>query len=306
MMWWLAPPLYILMASITSCEGKAYHMCFVKKASDLEKTGRCDRISVESNDEVMRHPKLYDRIKSAAMWINVSIINSDLERLHESDSVAFPPRSTLILKNNTKLKTMPRLLIRDPFSSEIVIWDNPQLDTSPVLNECKRKKCPDHLMDHIQMPFTCNYQLPIPEGCRNVYGDFDLTNFHESFDQVESIIGTMTLNSSNLTSFPKLKNLRAIRQRNDGPVIIIENNPELRDVKALYSLDLYTKNADDAVHVANNTNLCINFADLDQKFPLHYLGYVDRCMASSGMGIITKQKQWIIISILAIILIKNR
>ncbi|VDO34049.1 unnamed protein product [Haemonchus placei] len=173
---------------------------------------------------------------------------------------------------------MPRLEIQDPFSSEIVIWDNPQLDTSPVLNECKIKKCPDRLMEHIQMPFTCSYQLPIPEGCLNVYGDFDLTNFHESFDQVESIIGTMTLSSSNLTSFPKLKNLRAIRQRNDGPVIIIENNPELRDVKALYSLDVYTRNADNAVHVANNTNLCINFTDLDQKFPLHYLGYVDRCM----------------------------
>ncbi|KAK6023474.1 receptor L domain protein, partial [Ostertagia ostertagi] len=151
----------------------------------------------------------------------------------------------------------------------------------------------------------CEYEVPIPEGCRNVIGHFDLAHYDKSFDQVESIIGSVTLKSSNATSFPKMKKLHAIRQKDKGPIIVIEDNPRLREVTALYPLNLYTKNDDGAVRVEKNPQLCVSFAEMDQMFVLQYLGTVDRCKASSRLEITAKQQLWIIIAILAIILSKT-
>ncbi|PIO62494.1 receptor L domain protein [Teladorsagia circumcincta] len=172
---------------------------------------------------------------------------------------------------------MPRIVMSDPYDSTIEIWGNPQLDTSPILNECKKRACPDKMLEAIQQPFTCDYEMPIPEGCRNVIGNFDLAHYDKSFDQVETIVGTITLKSSNVTSFPKMKKLKAIRQKEKGPIIVIEDNPNLRDVKSLYSLNLYTKNDDGAVRVEKNSKLCVSFAEMDEMFVLQYLGTVDRC-----------------------------
>ncbi|KAK5973376.1 Receptor L domain protein [Trichostrongylus colubriformis] len=172
---------------------------------------------------------------------------------------------------------MPALIMANPYESFVTIWNNPQLDTSPILNECKRRKCPESMLEAIQQPFTCEFELPIPEGCRNVIGDFDMTRYDKSFNQVESIIGTITLKSSNLSAFPKMEKLRTVRQNKTGPLIIVENNPNLRDVKALYPLTLYTKNNGDAVVVKENPKLCITFAEMDHMFVLEYLGNVDRC-----------------------------
>ncbi|KHJ82091.1 receptor L domain protein, partial [Oesophagostomum dentatum] len=117
-------------------------------------------------------------------------------------------------------------------------------------------KCSNATINKIQKPYTCTFSLPLSPGCRFIFGDVDLQGYDESLDQIEVIYGTLILDGTNMTSFPKLPNLRRLVQNPGKPLLVVENNQQLTDMKALYNTTLDIDDIKNAVRISGNPKLC--------------------------------------------------
>nr|CDJ90652.1 unnamed protein product [Haemonchus contortus] len=99
-------------------------------------------------------------------------------------------------------------------------------------------------------------------------------------DQVKVLIGALSLKERNATGFPKLKNLVLLKKPKKGPVLIIEENPKLSSLEALYNLKIQLRKGerpDNAISIGNNPNLCIDENASTVPFVIKYLSRVLIC-----------------------------
>ncbi|XGW29101.1 hypothetical protein V3C99_008698 [Haemonchus contortus] len=90
---------------------------------------------------------------------------------------------------------------------------------------------------------TCSCPLEEPSNrvCKIVSDDIDLTEYDDRLsmlDQVEVLMGTLSLKGRNATGFPKLKNLVLLKEPKKRPVLVIEKNSKLSSLEALYNLEI--------------------------------------------------------------------
>lgn len=71
----------------------------------------------------------------------------------KSTRVSRDSDAELVLVNNRELTTLPEFEIENSRTVRLVIQDNPKLDTTQILEECMRKRCPPRIFNSIQMPF---------------------------------------------------------------------------------------------------------------------------------------------------------
>ncbi|RCN43374.1 hypothetical protein ANCCAN_10638 [Ancylostoma caninum] len=96
-----------------------------------------------------------------------------------------------------------------------------------------------------------------------------------------------------MSSFPKLKNLRLIKQRPREPVLVIEDNPKLYDLEALYDMNFSVHDFKRAVRISNNPNLCIAEDYRDEPFTKKYLSSVRTCSFGQPLDLLIFAKIWI-------------
>ncbi|PIO62495.1 hypothetical protein TELCIR_15944 [Teladorsagia circumcincta] len=87
-MWWMYRLLYVLLNTYYSYAD----LCDISSIETLNISQNCDSLTLRSDPQVMTHPQLYEKIKTATEWLDVSVIGSNLERLCAADSVSLSPR----------------------------------------------------------------------------------------------------------------------------------------------------------------------------------------------------------------------
>ncbi|XGW29102.1 hypothetical protein V3C99_008698 [Haemonchus contortus] len=110
---------------------------------------------------------------------------------------------------------------------------------------------------------TCSCPLEEPSNrvCKIVSDDIDLTEYDDRLsmlDQVEVLMGTLSLKGRNATGFPKLKNLVLLKEPKKRPVLVIEKNSKLSSLEALYNLEIQLRKGerpDNAINIGNNPKL---------------------------------------------------
>lgn len=263
--------------------------CFIRTISDLEEAYDCDTIDLAGDMNVMRHSKLFRTIKDVIRFENLRLIDTNLEYMTERENVTIV--TSAIIKDNMKLKKLPKLIFLKTGNPNVTVLGNPMLDTTDLRNYCEQVQCRDSVMARIQMPFPCKYERPLPSQCRNVYGVVDLAEPDSSLDQIESVTGTLVLNSTNFESFPVMKNLRSLRQHDQDPVLVVENNANLTSMKSLYKVDIKVNRT--GVRFVNNPRLCVIEKEIDEEmFVLKYLGTFKKCggqNSSNRLEILTAQ-----------------
>ncbi|KAL6737688.1 hypothetical protein Aduo_011312 [Ancylostoma duodenale] len=140
---------------------------------------------------------------------------------------------------------------------------------------------------------ACLFSHPLRKECRRVTDKVDLKENDVDVNKVEILYGTLMLRNSSMTSFPKLENLRLIEQRPREPVLIIENNPRLHDLEALYYLNFSVHDSKRAVKIANNPSLCIPKDYRDDPFTKRYLGSINTCGFGQPFDLLFFAKLWI-------------
>lgn len=58
-----------------------------------------------------------------------------------------------IIKDNMKLKKLPKLIFLKTGNPNVTVLGNPMLDTTDLRNYCEQVQCRDSVMARIQMPF---------------------------------------------------------------------------------------------------------------------------------------------------------
>ncbi|KAK6057124.1 hypothetical protein COOONC_05360 [Cooperia oncophora] len=184
------------------------------------------------------------------------------------------------LIDNDKLETLPLFAMTDGRFVDITIRGNPRMNTNQLREECLKKNCQPNTMNNIQESFTCPLEKPARKVCKVVSSNIDLTKYESAYDQIEVVVGTLSLKESNVSSFPKMKHLVLLKQPEKGPVLVIEDNPKLNSLSALYKLEIQLRDgekADDAISIGNNPKLCIDEISAVEPFVIKYLSRVPIC-----------------------------
>ncbi|EYC42349.1 hypothetical protein Y032_0534g3062 [Ancylostoma ceylanicum] len=147
---------------------------------------------------------------------------------------------------------------------------------------------------------ACRFSRPLRQECRRISDTIDLKENDVDADQVEILYGTLMLKNSKMTSFPKVKNLRLVEQRPKEPVLVIEDNPKLHDLEALYNMTFSVHDFKTAVKITNNPNLCIAKDYKDEPFRKTYLGSVRTCSADKLLDLLFFANLWIPIFLIVI------
>ncbi|KAK6014853.1 hypothetical protein OSTOST_19754 [Ostertagia ostertagi] len=182
--------------------------------------------------------------------------------------------------NNEFLETLPIFTIEDASGLELNIRGNPRMNTNQLREECQKKGCSKNALANIQESFTCPLERPIRRVCKVVSSNIDLTEYESALDQIEVVVGALSLVGSNVTSFPKMKNLLLLKQPQRGPVLVIEDNPNLNSLNALYKLEIQLRKGespDDAINIGNNPKLCVDEDASTVPFVIKYLSKVPIC-----------------------------
>ncbi|WKY08624.1 hypothetical protein Q1695_007840 [Nippostrongylus brasiliensis] len=253
--------------------------CQVRNAYQLERSTNCDLMDLDGDDEVMQHPDLYNKIKDVKRFVKFILIGTKLQNISIHNSIDVD--SAFILINNKNLVKIPRVKFVKSFNT--TVDGSPNLDTTQLINECDRRRCSREAKSRIQKPFSCDYRNPLPARCRNVVGSINVQLTDPAFQQIESLKGTLILQGSNLTKFPQMRNLKYLDQKGTKPVLIIQNNAQLRDLRALFKVEI---NADrDAVVFKNNPRICLTDEQIENElFILKFIASrASRCKVKSAL-----------------------
>ncbi|CAJ0607527.1 unnamed protein product [Cylicocyclus nassatus] len=271
--------LVVLLLSVGCEPGQTGStMCDIKSVKGLEKQAQCKYLRMYTDDEkIMEHPRLFDKIKTVTTIFKLKFFNTTLTSLTETEVVMLPQKATLELLDNPLLQKLPEFNIVDGRKINIKVLNNPKLDTTQLLEQCKKKRCPTNTIANIQKPYTCTFHRPLPEGCRFVFDSVDLRTYDSSFDQIEVVYGALSLRDSNEKEFPLLPNLRQLSQKPGMPVLVIENNKNLTDLKALYTININVDDMNNAMRIKDNPKLCIEHHDANEPFVVKFLTKIDSC-----------------------------
>ncbi|KAK6752133.1 hypothetical protein RB195_003510 [Necator americanus] len=262
------------------------NLCDIRTHEQFERMSNCThlRLSVD-DDRIMQHPNLFEKLRTVTTILKLKLFNTSLTQITDAQLVELPKDSSLDIFDNPLLEKLPNFTIVDGRRVKLFILNNHRLDTSQLLEECKKKRCDPGTFRTIQMPFTCSYRQPLPYDCRFIFDNIDLKETdNRSLDQIEVVYGTLTLRGSNLTSFPRLKNLRQLGQNSGMPMLVIENNPKLTDLTALFELNMKVDDMRTAIAISGNPKLCIGKKQAKEPFVIKYLTTVDSCKTSTRLG----------------------
>ncbi|ETN82490.1 receptor L domain protein [Necator americanus] len=276
------------------------NLCDIRTHEQFERMSNCThlRLSVD-DDRIMQHPNLFEKLRTVTTILKLKLFNTSLTQITDAQLVELPKDSSLDIFDNPLLEKLPNFTIVDGRRVKLFILNNHRLDTSQLLEECKKKRCDPGTFRTIQMPFSksiclryrqirrfeidtivaaCSYRQPLPYDCRFIFDNIDLKETdNRSLDQIEVVYGTLTLRGSNLTSFPRLKNLRQLGQNSGMPMLVIENNPKLTDLTALFELNMKVDDMRTAIAISGNPKLCIGKKQAKEPFVIKYLTTVDSC-----------------------------
>ncbi|EYC33694.1 hypothetical protein Y032_0002g934 [Ancylostoma ceylanicum] len=282
-MWLL---LLLCFSSICYRASTRYALCDIKNVKELEKVNNCTHLRLYTDDvEVMRHPKLYEKIRTVTTIFKLKLFNTSLERITDAQNVELAKDSSLDIFDNPMLQRLPNLTIVDGKRVKLFILNNKKLDTSQLLEECKRKKCPTDIYRTIQMPFTCAFHRPVEPGCRFIFDNVDLRDYDKSLDQVEVVYGTLILRGSDVATFPKMPKLRQIEQKPGTPVLIIENNKKLSDLTSLFGVNIKVSDMKNAVKFSGNPKLCVAKKQRNEPFVIKFMTKIGFCKGSTRSDI---------------------
>ncbi|EYC33689.1 hypothetical protein Y032_0002g931 [Ancylostoma ceylanicum] len=252
-------------------------LCEIKTIKDLGSTQTCTELKLFGEHDVMMSPKLFHKIKTANTYHLFQLCNSTLDLISETDRVYLPKGATLKITDNAYLRKLPDFIIADGKDVNLVILGNPKVDTTQLLNECKAKGCTDQTLSTIQVPYSCKATSPLPKECHVLFGTVPLNRYDKSWDNVEIVHGTLSLQNSGLDSFPKMEKLVKVEQVANTPVLVVENNANLRDVDALFKINFNVKKKENAVRVNANPKLCIEKNNAVLPFAAEFLNDVKQC-----------------------------
>nr|CDJ90650.1 EGF receptor domain containing protein [Haemonchus contortus] len=278
--------LLSLLAAIPICCNCVGNICAITNLPDMvdPRNTNCTTLIVDgARPEIAHHPLLFEKLRTALEIRRLTLFNSDLKTLVDSPTIRIESNGVLELANNRYLETLPIFTFDDGSSLEFNIRGNPRINTNQLIDECHKKHCTPSALANIQEPFTCPLEEPLYRVCKVISDDIDLTEFDgrlSMLDQLEVLVGTLSLKGSNATSFPKLKNLVLLKQPKKGPVLIIEDNPKLSSLEALYNLEIRLRKGerpDNAISIGNNPNLCIDEDASTVPFVIKYLSRVPIC-----------------------------
>ncbi|KAK5971327.1 hypothetical protein GCK32_000714 [Trichostrongylus colubriformis] len=268
----------LLLALISICCGK---LCTIKSVKQLEQASDCTVMLAEFKDKKLaQHPLLAEKLKTVNEVRRLSLYNTMLRSLTDSPNMTLGPNAVLEMVDNEFLEHLPKFIIEDGSSVELKIRGNPRMNTNQLRDECYKKKCSPNAIANIQESFTCPLEKPIRKVCKVISDNIDLTEYESALDKVEVVVGTLKLKGSNVTSFPKMKSLILLKQAKKSPVLIIEDNPNLNSLKALYTLEIQLnkgESADNAINIGNNPKLCIDEDASTVPFVIKYLSRVPIC-----------------------------
>ncbi|EYC37345.1 hypothetical protein Y032_0801g2421 [Ancylostoma ceylanicum] len=267
--------LTLLLLSVVT-HGSA-ELCEIKTAKDLETPQTCTELKLDVEHDVMMSPNLFHKIKTASTYHYFKLCNSTLDLISEADKVYLPKGATLEITDNAYLRELPEFIIADGKDVNLVILGNPKVDTTQLLNECKAKGCTDQTLSTIQVPYSCKATSPLPKECHVLFGTVPLNRYDKSWDNVEIVHGTLSLQNSGLDSFPKMEKLVKVEQVANTPVLVVENNANLRDVDALFKINFNVKKKENAVRVNANPKLCIEKNNAVLPFAAEFLNDVKQC-----------------------------
>ncbi|KAL6737691.1 hypothetical protein Aduo_011314 [Ancylostoma duodenale] len=265
-------------------------LCVIKTMKDLEEPKLCTELKLDAEHEVMRSPMLFRKIKTATTYHYFKLCNSTLGSASGAERVYLPKGATLEITDNANLRHLPDFVIADGNDINLIILGNPKLDTTQLLNECKAKGCKDQTLRTIQVPYSCRAITPLPKLCHVLFGTVPLDKYDKSWDVVEVVHGTLSLQNSELTSFPKMEKLVEVEQVANMPVLIIENNANLQDVEALFKIDFDVKTKENAVKIKANPKLCLDENDTVHPFATEFLSNVKQCDRTASANIDDRPK----------------
>ncbi|CAJ0604358.1 unnamed protein product [Cylicocyclus nassatus] len=256
----------------------ASRFCKIERGRDIYSTIECTHLILDAMNGISNEPNFYDSIKMASTYYKFRLANSQLTQISNMSIVKLVKDAELILVENPLLERIPHFEIENGRRILLDVRNNPLLDTTQLLEECKRKRCPPRIINSVQMPYSCTYTASptLPSACTNVSDDIDIKE--EDLDTtVEVLYGTLMLRSSNWTSFPKLKNLRRIVQRPGKAALVIEDNQILRDLDAVFDIDFSIRDFKTAVKIENNPELCLRRNYSNNPFAQKFLSGLHPC-----------------------------
>ncbi|WKY06255.1 hypothetical protein Q1695_006448 [Nippostrongylus brasiliensis] len=265
--------------------------CQLTTNEEIEKAareGNCDYIYLDLlRDDMSRHKKLYDAIKNVKQIKVLKLRKSNLKKITEQKKVLLDSNGELTLENNLELSVLPKFEITDPSTTYVTIYGNPKLDTEDIIQTCKARKC---AVAAIQRPFSCGFPLPKKVKCRVVEGTVRMEkSTAKQMEDVEEIRGHLIFRGSELTSFPKFKNLRILTQRGKEKVLTVSNNPDLEDIVALYGVTIHNETAN-AVEIEKNPKLCVEDRERNVEFVWKFMQQIPRCNPAQPRGSSKGQK----------------
>ncbi|WKY06957.1 hypothetical protein Q1695_006830 [Nippostrongylus brasiliensis] len=227
------------------------------------------------------HPKLFDRIKNVVEVRRLILYNTNLVKLTNQPTMKVQSNAEIEIVDNDNLEVIPAFDIVGGETVAVKVYGNRKLDTKQLQDECKRTGCARNEETKIQNAFTCSLKRPIRTVCRITVDTVALANYQKQFDEIEAVEGALLLKNSHLKAFPKMKMLRKIRQNKLGePVLIIEDNPELDDISALFKLQIdlnHGVSPEDAVYFNNNPKLCITNEMYQEPFIIKFFKRLPLC-----------------------------
>ncbi|CAJ0601434.1 unnamed protein product [Cylicocyclus nassatus] len=279
-----------ILVAILTCG--AAELCQIRNANDLTNAKVCTELELYANDEVMKSPLLFDKIKMATTYRHFELNGTELEKISEAREVLLPKGATVTIWDNANLQELPKFNIVDANDIKMSVIGNPKLDTRQLLMECEKKRCSQDTLNSIQVPYSCRAIAPLPTSCRIVFGTIPLHLHHYSWGTIETLYGTITLENSQLKRAPKLEMLEQVIQLKNTPVLVVKNNSKLEEIDSLLDLNyVIIDNQTSPVQIEENPNLCIDVNHVDSTFAKRYMKNVDRCMYGHKMAEVPEDRK---------------
>ncbi|CAJ0601435.1 unnamed protein product [Cylicocyclus nassatus] len=279
-----------ILVAILTCVGA--ELCQIHNANDLTNAKVCTELELYANDEVMKSPLLFDKIRMATTYRHFELNGTKLEKISEAREVLLPKGATVTILDNANLQELPKFNIVDANAIKLSVIGNPKLDTRQLLMECEKKRCSQDTLNSIQVPYSCRAIAPLPATCRIVFGTIPLHLHHYSWGTIEILYGTITLENSQLKRAPKLEMLEQVIQLKNTPVLVVKNNSKLEEIDSLLDLNyVIIDNQTGPVQIEKNPNLCIGVNHADNLFVKRYMKNVDPCIYGRKMVEVSENRK---------------
>ncbi|KAK6751437.1 hypothetical protein RB195_003057 [Necator americanus] len=254
-------------------------ICNVTSKNDIMKEPYCKWLRLDVPPEIPLYPNFYNFIKKIPGYDYVSVRHTNLVKLTELKTIKLKNGSTVIIMDNMLLKELPEFEWKENSIVRFYISNNPKLDTTAL-----RTKIEEHPIDdtsYVQRPFACGSKRESSCNCRVIEDNFVIgLEKNEDVDKIEEIYGSLKIENTELEELPKMPKLRKVVQleRHGFPAIIIKDNPNLKNIEALFDVE-EVSNVDmqNVVIIKNNSKLCVKPEHEDIPFVLKYGDDIERC-----------------------------